>query len=127
MARHEEQDLICDFAETYHILYWRQLPATLAATLAAGLGENSRIARKLSGCTVPPSMMLQAATADAVRLLVWQNTRDGTKGKNAPESFVELLSGNTKTEPKQEEQIFFDTPEEFMAWRATMLGGGQYA
>lgn len=76
---------------------------------------------------MPPSMMLQAATADAVRLLVWQNTKDGSKGKNAPESFVALLSGTAKTEAKAEERASFDTPEEFMAWRATMIGGGGHA
>ena len=30
-------------AETYHILDYRALPATLLATLVAGLRENSRI------------------------------------------------------------------------------------
>ena len=43
---HEDEDaLICDFAETYQIYDYRSLPVKMAATLAAGLRDDSRIAK----------------------------------------------------------------------------------
>lgn len=121
MARLDENSLICDLAETYHVLNWRTLPATLAATLAAGLREDARIMLKISGNSVSPNTLLLASTADAVRLLVWQQTKDGVKGKNAPESFVALLSGAAAE--KEQSRCGFDSPEEFRTWRNSVLGG----
>ena len=46
------------------MLDWRSLPLRLAATLAAGLPEDSRSMMKASGKTVPLHIELQAYTAD---------------------------------------------------------------
>ena len=48
----DEDALICDFAQYYHVLDWHALPLRLAATLAAGLPETSRSLRKAAGRTV---------------------------------------------------------------------------
>lgn len=37
MVAVDEEALICDFAETYNILDWRELPCRTAAILASGL------------------------------------------------------------------------------------------
>lgn len=113
----DEDALICDFAETYHILDYRSLPARQAARLACGLRHSSRIMQALSGAPADLETILQALIADAVRVLVWQNTRDGTKGQNQPKSVLAILSGNTQ------EAVGFDSADDFERWRASMIGG----
>ena len=54
----DESALICDFAETYHILDYRALPLKLAAVLACGLRDDSRIKMKLAGMKLNPETML---------------------------------------------------------------------
>lgn len=112
----DEAALRCDFLETYHILDYRALPARQAALFACGLREDARIMQKISGFPAPLKELLLCIIADSLKVLVWQNTEDGYKGKNPPKSILETLVG----EP---EGGGFDTPEEFMAWRASMLGG----
>lgn len=112
----DEDALTCDFAEVYHVLDWRALPVKKAATLAMGLGPDSRIIRKLSGVPITMETLLLAAIADAVRVLVWQNTKNGQKGKNPPTLIMERLIETPR------EEIGFDTVEDFRIWRESMLG-----
>ena len=49
MIRFDEDALICDLAETYHIYDYRSLPVKLVATLSAGLRDDSRIKLKAAG------------------------------------------------------------------------------
>lgn len=126
MIRLDEAALICDFAETYHVFDYRALPARYAATLAAGLRPNSRIMQKISGATVAPEILLLSAIADACRVLVWQNTKDGQKGRNAPESLLAELTGHRK-ENKYATGEGFSTVEEFRAWYEKTIGGGDNA
>ena len=118
MVAADEAALICDFAETYHLYDYRELPARRAALLACGLRPESRIVQKISGAKAPTETMLLALIADALKILVWQNTRDGTKGRNKPTSIVEAILGEEK-----ETAEGFDSAAEFEAWRASMLGG----
>lgn len=111
MIRADEDALICDFAETYHVLNWRALPVRLAATLAAGLPETSRIRMKMAGVKTSTSLLMQAAVIDRLSLLVWMQTRDGQKNRRRPRSIVELLTG---TEKRSEVQSF-DSEEDFWA------------
>lgn len=115
----DDAALRCDFLETYHIIDYRVLPARQAAMFACGLSEDSRIIRKLSGAAAPLNTLLLAIIADAVRVLVWQNTKDGHEGKNQPKSILEAMAG------KQTDG--FDSAEEFLSWRESMLGGNDDA
>lgn len=117
MIATDEAALRCDFLETYHVMDYRALPARQAALFACGLREDSRIMRKLTGAPAALDTMLLAVIADAVRILVWQNTENGMNGKNQPVSIMDTLSGRLK---KGEG---FATAEEFEAWRAGMIGG----
>lgn len=121
MIAADEAALRCDFLETYHIMDYRALPARQAALFACGLGPGSRIAQKLSGSSTALDTMLLAVIADAVRLLVWQNTKDGMDGRNQPWSITERLTGGGK----QRESLGFDSPEDFDAWRDQMIGGNK--
>lgn len=98
MAAKDEDALVCDFAQTYHIYDYTALPCRLAATLAAGLQPESRSKMALSGATATTEQMLLASIADRLGWLVWVQTKDGQKGRNRPESFVSILRGDTKKE-----------------------------
>lgn len=119
MIAKDEPALYCDFAETYHILDFRALPARQAAMLACGLRPSSRIMQALSGAPGDLDTVLLAVIADAVRALVWQNTEDGMKGRNQPRSILAMLRGGEQTAPG----FGFDSAEAFQAWRASMIGG----
>ena len=113
----DEAALMCDFLETYHLLDFRALPARRAAIYAAGLGPGSRIMRRLADSPADPDTLLLALIADAARVLVWQNTRDGLEGRNPPESIARRLLGESG------ETVGFSSAEDFDAWRASILRG----
>jgi len=48
MIHTDEDALICDLAETYHIFNYRELPPSLAATLSVGLKDDSRIKKEVA-------------------------------------------------------------------------------
>lgn len=120
-ARLYENELVCDMAEVYHVLDWRSLPARLAATLVAGLRDNTRVKMAAAGRKISAETLLSAVCADALRIRVWQSSKDGVKGKNPPESLLELLIAGNK--PSSDKAEGFADSAEFMAWREKMLGG----
>lgn len=119
-----EDELICDFAETYQLfipsfseklidIQGRELLPSLVATLACGLSENSRIKRKISKRTIDLEQTLLAVIADRIGLLVWQKTKDGQKNRNRPKSILEVLLGQDK---KKDELEVFTDQESFEEW-----------
>lgn len=118
MVAADEDALICDFAETYHILNWRGLPARYAAVLACGLRETSRIKMVMNRQKITTEMMLNAAKVDALNKLVWFQTEDGAKGRNRPPSMMNLLMG-LKDDGDNVEG--FDTVDAFEARRKAIL------
>lgn len=119
MIKLDENALICDLAETYHILDYRQLPPTKVAVFACGLRDNSRIKMKISGQTVPFDTLLLAGVADRLSILVWSKTKDGQKGKNRPPMMVDAL---TKKQPKETDIIAFRSGEDFEETRNKLIG-----
>lgn len=117
----DEDALICDLAETYHIHDYKQLPATKVAVFSCGLRENSRIRMKLSGQKIPFDTVLLASMTDALKLIWWSKTKDGEKGKNAPTSITEKLF---ESGPKVKSKVVFDSGEDFERMRNRLLGGG---
>ena len=120
-----EGDLVCDFAETYHVLHWRSLGAALAATLAAGLPPGSRVMTRLSGAKVPLDLQLQAIAADDLALLVWMQTKDGRKGRNRPASILQALTAPGRGHTQKDELTAYATPEDFWAARGRFVKGGR--
>ena len=120
MVAIDEDALICDFAETYHIYDYRALPVQLCATLASGLRANSRIKSKLSGFDYATlDNILTAMMVDELATLVWFQTEDGPKGINRPASMVEIL------QPREDKEapMTFNSVEDFEAMRKKLLGG----
>ena len=82
MLKEYRNELICDFAEEYHIYDIYQLPAQLTATLAVGLRADSRVKTKLAGLEFPAYFMLLAGISDKLTLLNWHIT--GEQGSTPP-------------------------------------------
>ena len=108
MIELDEDALICDLAETYHIFDYRSLPVKLVATLSAGLRDDARI--KLLAAEAPTRMeiMILAAIADNLTML-----RAGMNKKNngKPFLFTDAIYG----EKKKKKAKGFRTVEEFEA------------
>lgn len=115
-------ELVCDFAEVYHIYDYRSLPARLAATYAAGLRQNSRIKMKMSGSKLGLDEMLLALIADTLAVLAWQGTKDGQHNRNKPKSILTALTA----EPEEKNDVpAFESPEAFKAWRDKFVKEGE--
>ncbi|WP_429968705.1 DUF5361 domain-containing protein [Enterococcus sp. DIV0765a] len=115
----DEDALVCDLAETYQIYDYKQLPASMVAVFSCGLRETSRIKMKLSGQKIPLDTILLAGISDNLRLLLWTKTKDGQKNVNRPESILHKLSENN---PREKEEIIFDSGEDFEKMRQKLLG-----
>lgn len=105
MIRTDREALICDLAECYQIYDIRSFPAYYIATLAAGLGEDSRIMKKMLGKKADTSTHLQAMTVDLLQYLLWTKTKDAQHGRNRPESITDRL---TQTKEKDNAVVTAD-------------------
>lgn len=121
MVATDENALICDFAETYKILDYKGLPLRLAAVLASGLRDESRIKMKLSGSHIDKTTALLAAAVDRLSMLVWAKTKDAENNRNRPKSMLAML---LKTDGPKEDLETFDTAEDFEAARKRIIQGG---
>ena len=93
MINLDETALICDLAETYHILDYRSQPVKLVAALTAGLRDNSRIKMRISELPVEPNILMLATIADRIEAFRCGFSSNG----EMPVSIVEeLLNGGTK-------------------------------
>lgn len=116
MINLDESALICDLAETYHVLDYRSHPVKLVAALSAGLRENSRIMMRLAEMPVEPELMLLATIADRIEMF-----RYGfSDKKEAPVSIVEKFYDGDKL--KANGVAGFTTPKEFEAALAKIRG-----
>ena len=120
MIKTDEDALVCDFVEVYGKPY-REYPLSLAATLACGLGENSRIVRRLSGCKFSNDTLLLALIFDKLAILQWFQTEDGQKGENQPESLYQKLVG---TNGKKGKTNGYDNEKDFAAAYKKFVKGG---
>ena len=92
----DEGALMCDLAETYGIYDYRSLPVQTVATFCVGLGENSRIKRKIRGDTVPTDTLLLSMIYDNIsRVLVALGVID------EPKYISEVLLGTNEKPGKQ--------------------------
>lgn len=119
MLAEDEDALICDLAQYYNIYDYTKLPPSKVAVFAWGLPEESRIKKIISGMPVDNTTILLASAVDRLSVLVWQNTEDGVKGKNAPPS---ILDNYLKKEEKPKSEITaFDSFSDYEAARAKLI------
>ena len=119
MINLDEDALICDLAETYQIYDYRSLPLRLAATLSAGLREDSRIKMIMAGAPATQATVLLATIADRIEAIRYGFTEDASKGTNQPVSLVGAIFGE-KTEKSY--RTSFASAEEFEAALARIRG-----
>lgn len=113
----DEEALICDLAETYHIFDYKSLPIQFIAVLSSGLGINSRIKQKIRGEKASLEMMLSMSIIDHLKILIWQNSEDGRKGRNFPKSLLQQL-----LEPEKKERVAaFENGDEFEKMRQKII------
>ena len=118
MINLDEDSLICDLAETYHILNYKELSPSLVATLSCGLSNDSRIKRKISDRRLTLEEALLAATVDKLSQLLWTKTKDAQRGRNRPKSLLDALE-----KPPEKVYKSFSSIEEFERKRAEILKG----
>lgn len=94
-----EEELICDLAEVYCIYDYMAYVPSYIAILATGLGDNSRIKKKLMGLPTDLSTFILAIISDNIANYIW--AMGGRKG-DAPGNFVSRLMG----EEEQKEQKY---------------------
>mgnify|MGYP004684366797 CR=1 FL=1 len=120
MINADEDAMICDFAETYQIYNYRRLPCKMAAILACGLRDDSRIKMLITKSPVRTEQILLATISDGVRTIAWMLSEDGRNGTNRPPSLTEILMGGV---PDKSEAMAFESGDDFdAAWRE--LNGG---
>ena len=119
MVAFDENSLICDFAETYHIYDYRALPLKRVAVLACGLRENSRIVSKLSGFNISLDTLLYASMVDELSLLLWTFSSK----KEKPKSFVNVLTGIAEKKNNTDSFRKFNSGEAFMKARGKIVEG----
>ena len=117
MIKIDENALICDLAETYHIFDYRQLPPSKVAIFCIGLRDDSRIKIKLSGAKVSPEILLLSGIIDRLNLLLWTKTKDAEKGLNKPKSILDQLYN------KESEVSAFTSGKEFEEKRQRIIEG----
>lgn len=96
--------------ETYGIIDYTALPVTVAARLAVGLRDDSRIKMMFGDTELDKKELLIASAVDVLNLLLWTKTTDAEIGLNRPKSIVERLSGKNDDAG---EYMTFNSIEEF--------------
>lgn len=120
MINTDEDALMCDLAETYHIYDYRSLPCKMVAAFSCGLRDDSRIKMKIAGVEITKEEMLLSAVVDNTRMLAWLQSQDGSKGTNRPKSLLETLLGKES----EEDIVSFSYGKDFDdEWRR--LTGGE--
>lgn len=122
MVKFDENALICDFVEYYHIYDYRSLPLFLVATLAAGLRDDSRIKQHARGEYQSQNTLLLAVIADKLSNLIWGLSEDGARGINPPASIFNALTGRNNADNDDDDDVMvFDSVEDFEAARAKFM------
>lgn len=104
--------MICDLAETYHILNYKELSPSIVATLVLGLHDNSRVKKHISNTKLSVEQMMMAMIVDAVNFIAWTKTREAQKGSRyKKKSILKTLQG--EYDIKKDELEVFSSVEEY--------------
>lgn len=111
-----EDEMICDLAETYHILNYKELSPDLVATLVLGLRDNSRVKMNISENKLTFEQMLLASAVDNLAFLSWTKTKDAQKNRNRPKSIMQSILDNEH----KDELKTFSTIEEYEKYMSSI-------
>lgn len=109
--------VICDLAETYHVLDYKNVPIMTLAALCAGLHDDSRIKTRMMGVhRIDPSFALVRA-ADMLAIINYSLT--AKQGAKPPTLYQDIMMGK-----QQEKTSGFASIEEFEAARKRIIKNG---
>lgn len=123
MLAKDEDALICDMAQYYHVFRMRDLPVKTLAILASGLPDDSRIKIAMSPVDTSPQMLLLSMIADRLGILAWMQSKDGAKNRNRPPSIVEAIKNARADRAAKKEIVSFSSGDAFLAAQKRLLGG----
>ena len=122
MINLDEDALICDLAETYHIFNYRELPPKIVGALACGLKETSRIKMKLSGIDRSLDTLILAIIADRLGTLICQHSPEATASDIPPSIFKKLINQEDEDEDVNNNNMTFTSGADFEKYRSALLG-----
>jgi len=117
----DEDALICDLAETYHIYDYRRLPVLTVGGFFFWFRQKPKNKKVFFGKRNNFEESLLACAVDRLSILAWQKTKDGSKGTNVPQSILEKLLGIDERKSESDTQTF-SSGEEFLRERNRLLG-----
>lgn len=106
----DETAVICDLAETYHVLDYRALPVTTLAALVFGLREDSRIKMKMAGLEYVPPFLMLSVLADNTTII--RHGLFGNEKGQKPTLFGEMINKRGKLEAAKVDS--FASGEDFL-------------
>ena len=89
-----EDLMICDLAETYGILDYKQIKPNILAVLVMGLPQDSRIMRKITKAKLGFKDSVLALIFDALQVIAYNQGHK--KGAKRPESLYKKLTTEDK-------------------------------
>lgn len=118
MIATDEDALICDLAEYYHIIDYQSISLNLLATLAYGLREHSRSRMLLSGMHDLPENLLLTKISDELTAIRYGLT--AKRDDERPTMMSSLIF--EKREPKKETKSY-ESGDDFRAeWQRRIRG-----
>lgn len=117
MLRADRAALVCDLAETYGVLDYRSLPAQLVATLAAGLGDDSRSKRSLTNRSATRSETLLAAAVDRLSRIAWLLSFVCPHQGEPPKSVLRAILGEEKNAASMDVQVYASAEDFDAEWQ----------
>ena len=115
MLSEDRDAVICDLAETYHILDYKAVPVQTLATLCAGLRDDSRIKMHLSGFNYVPDVFTNTHISDELTLIRYFLTGN----RKEPKLYQDIMNGKRK----QNNTVGYSSPEEFEKARKRLIHG----
>lgn len=116
MINVDEDALVCDLAETYHIYNYKSLPVKTVAILASGLRDDSRIKLKLNKQRVSNTDLLLSVIADRLGLLL-----SVFSGTPVEEFFIDSVFEELHIEKPKSNVMHYGTVEEFEKARSKFI------
>ena len=117
MVNEDEEALMCDLAEVYHIYNMRELSPIKVAVFSCGLRNDSRIKMKLAGLKLDLNTLLLTVCADSLQFMSWCQTDNARKNINRPQSLLSILTNDDKDSGV----VRFATGEDFEKYRQEVI------
>lgn len=76
---------------------------------------------KITGVRASDELLLLAHAVDRLSILIWQKTKDGSKGRNKPPMIAEAIIGSESR--KKVDVIAFETADAFWESRQKIIEG----